>query len=500
MATPETPPPDPAPPTVDYRAPTLPAEADAAADARPGDLLGHFRLIEVLGEGGMGIVYRALDESLQRQVALKVVRGSSLAAADSRHVQRLLEEAVAQARLNHPNIVHIYFVGRDRGRPFFAMELVEGPTLAQRLARGPLAFAEVVAVAEQLAGALRHAAKYDIVHGDLKPANVLLATEDAEGGPSRDREGAVRASGTAKNRSLTVAARTVPKIADFGLARRLSEIGDSPAAIAGTPDYLAPEATQGTPLDHRSDLYALGVTLFEITFGRLPYSAAGGLSERLRVHREAPVEFPAPWPMAVPRGWRALLARLLAKNPDDRYADYTALLADLARLRPTAPTAAGRLPRGLAWLVDLMLATMVLQIFYLPLEVFRPFFAEWPVLHVPYALAGGLVLLLASFLQARWRTTPGKRLFHLRIVDGHGLTPGRGVLAARLVVQLLPVWDSVATHVCNAVGLGVLDGFLTGGTWVWILVDLAFALFRRGGRSLHDQLFRTRVVVDAGGI
>jgi uncharacterized RDD family membrane protein YckC len=461
------------------KSPLSHADGDAEAEA-PGEVLGHFRLVSQLGHGGMGTVYRALDESLQRYVALKVVREENLSAADNRHVQRLLEEAIAQARLNHPNIVHIYYVGRDQGRPFFAMELVSGPTLAERLTRGPLPFPEVVAIAEQLVSALQHATEYDIVHGDLKPGNVLLV-----GDPAALAAGSV--AGT-------------PKLADFGLARRLSEIADRPAALMGTPDYLAPEATLGAPLDTRSDLYALGVMLFEMTFGRLPFTAGGGVLERLRAHREAAVDFPVPWPESVPAGWRAVLEKLLAKNPDDRYRDYASLLVDVHRLRPATQTAAGRVPRGLAWVVDLTLANVLLQVFYagLEAEAVRPFFLDRPVLYLLYALGGGLVLLLIGWLLARWGTTPGKRMFQLRVVDRHGLPPARQLLAGRMAGQLLPQWTSVAERVCEALGAPLLGLLILCVAGLGLVVDIGFALFRRAGRSLHDQIFRTRVVVDAG--
>jgi uncharacterized RDD family membrane protein YckC len=289
-------------------------------------------------------------------------------------------------------------------------------------------------------------------------------------------------------------------LADFGLARRLSEIADQPAAVTGTPDYLAPEAARGAPLDVRSDMYALGVTLFEMTFGRLPYSAGGGVLERLRAHQEAAVAFPVPWPETVPADWRRVLEKLLAKSPDGRYPDYAALLEDVARLRPTTRRAAGRLPRGLAWLVDLGLANTALVVVHTPLaaETVRPFFLARPALHLLVALASGLVLLLACFLQARWKTTPGKRLFHLRIVDRHGLAPKKEVLAGRMAVQLLPLWMVVASRVCEALGLFSLVPLLVSVVLLAVVVDSGFALFRPAGRSLHDLIFGTRVVLDAG--
>ncbi len=446
----------------------LPGAAEAA---RAGEVLGHYRIVGTLGHGGMGTVYRALDESLQRYVALKVIRAAPAAAADTRHVQRLLQEAIAQARVNHPNVVHIYYVGREGKSPFFAMELVNGPTLAQRLEEGPLPFAEVIACAQQVVSALQHAADFDVLHGDVKPSNILLAD-----------------AGTVK-------------LSDFGLARRLSEIAEQPDRVAGTPNYLAPEAAAGAPLDVRSDMYSLGVTLFEVTFGRLPYAHSGsGVLERLRAHREAPVDFPHPWPDSVPGAWRAVLAKLLAKTPAERYPDYGTLMADLARSRPVALPAAGRALRGLAWLVDLGLANTVREVLSAPLTAASASnsFEPGPGLPLAVAFLGGLAPLLGSLLQSFWGTTPGKKLFQLRIVDRHGLALGKAALAARMAVQLLPIWAGTVLQVCGALGAPGLGQLLGALLLLAAVLDAGFAFFHRRCQSLHDLLFGTRVVLDTG--
>lgn len=444
-----------------------------AGEVAVGDLIGrrfgHFRIIRPLGHGGMGAVFQALDESLERYVALKVIHTAGRSDVDTRQVQRLMQEAIAQARVNHPHIVHIYYVGREDRTPFLAMELVGGPTVAARLAAGPLPFAEVVTLALQVADALRHAAEFDIVHGDIKPSNLLMA-----------------------------AAATV-KLSDFGLACRLSDSASGCARLAGTPNYLPPEAAASQPLDIRSDMYALGVTLFEMTFGRLPYTFSGStLSDYLRIHRTAPIEFPEPWPDSVPWGWRALLDRLLAKVPADRFPDYDALLAALRKLRPVALPKAGRVQRGLAWLVDLALAFAAQQLFYGVLSGGNlasggniPRGARWFL-----ALAGGVVPLAASYLQAWWKTTPGKRLFQLRIVDRYGLAPAPAVFGARMVIQLLPLWGLTAWHLLDALGLRSVGGLLSAALAFGLLADTATALFARAGRSLHDRLFGTHVVLD----
>jgi uncharacterized RDD family membrane protein YckC len=449
----------------------LPADQELP-DPRVGQQLDHFRIVRRLGQGGMGTVYKALDESLQRYVALKVIRAGESGEADSSQMQSLVQEARAQARVSHPNVLHIYYVGRDERSPFFAMELVEEPTLAERLDDGPLPFTEVIDTGLQLVDALEHAARFDIVHGDIKPSNVLQAD------------------------------RHTIKLSDFGLARRLSQQPDGAGGLIGTPNYLSPEAARGEPIDVRSDMYSLGVTLFEMTFGRLPYSVtSGSLAEKLKAHEEAPIEFPEPWPAAVPEAYRRVLGRLLAKRPSDRYTDYEELRQDLIRVRPVALPPAGRVPRALAWIFDLVLATGVGA---LPLA---PFIAagglalleRYPGIRLPYALAGTVVPLLAMLLQARWGTTPGKRLFQIRIVDGHGLRPSRTKLALRSVVQFFPLWAGPLSNVYAAFGLQVIAAVLLLGAFTALAIDAAMAALAPGGRSLHDIVFDTRVVLEARG-
>jgi uncharacterized RDD family membrane protein YckC len=454
---------------VDAKGVTRNHAESSAADSRIGEVLGHYRIVAALGSGGMGTVYRALDESLQRYVAIKVIRATLDSQVDAHHVQRLLQEAIAQARVNHPNIAHIYYVGREQESPFFAMELINGPTLAQRLSDAPLHFAEVIEYAQQIIGALSHAAKFDILHGDIKPGNILLSD-----------------------------ARTV-KLSDFGLARRLSEMDKSAGTVAGTPAYLAPEAFTGVPLDVRSDMYALGVMLFEMTFGRLPYANSGSsISERLRAHQEHPVDFPDPWPTSVPRAWRDVLEKLLCKNPADRYPTYEALLSDVTKLKPVTLHAAARLPRGMAWMVDLALTNAVIAIFVAPvaLVMFSWETAETGILPLAAALLAIPGLLLAALLQSVWGKTPGKKLFQLRIVDRHGVVPHRSVLFARMAMQLLPVWADINFDVWTALGMSFVAQSTTGLLALVSVADILCGLFHWQKKSLHDLLFRTRVVLD----
>lgn len=433
-----------------------------------GKRFGHYRVIERIGSGGMGAVYRALDESLQRYVALKVLRmGVGTSGADSGHVERLLQEAIAQARVNHPHVVHIYFVGHQDELPFLAMELVPGNTVAQMLETGPLPFPQVVAIASQITAALGHCASFDIVHGDIKPSNMLAAS------------------------SLTV------KLADFGLAQRMSLTQSSNNKIAGTPNYLAPELANGSAANTQSDMYSLGVTLFEMTFRRLPYTFSGqAIEDRIRAHQEDPIEFPDDWPDEIPSEWRELLARLMAKNPAERYQSYLDLQSDLERIRPKELLSAGTVPRFLAALVDLFATLLVATL------------VSIPVISLAYALSLGWRLAGACTASltvaglcwgiARWRTSPGKMLFQLRVVNQHGLSPSRKILCSRLPFQILPMCGLVAFDIMGALGFYFAGASLLVLSIVAFLIDGAFVLFSQQGRSLHDRFFHTQVTIDTG--
>jgi eukaryotic-like serine/threonine-protein kinase len=446
-----------------------PVMAPQRADSRLGTTLGHYQIKEQLGRGGMGVVYRALDESLQRYVALKVIDPHTSSATDTRQLQRLFQEAIAQARVNHPHVVHIYFVGREEEAPFLAMELVGGPTLVDRLQDGPLPYGDIIYISLQLADALQHCAQFDIVHGDIKPSNILL-TESGD-----------------------------VKLSDFGLARRLSETESENQPLAGTPDYMAPELVSGASIDLRSDLYSLGVTLFKMTFRKPPYSYSNNsVSECLDAHRQSPIQFPDPWPAEIPLAWRNVLARLLAKSPDDRYQDHDELIADLRRLQPTDLPKAGRVQRGLAWLVDLALVHSLFQV--LTASVTMAGIGEYFLgltLSGMTAMAGAAAPILASACQAHWRTTPGKRLFQIRIVDRHGLRPEQVTLATRMVFQMLPIWGAVSYLTIATLGLEGFASLIEGIIGLVVLGDTGLAVVRRDGRGLHDLFFDTRVVLDA---
>jgi predicted ATPase len=261
-----------------------------------GTLLNaRYQLEAELGRGGMGRVYRAHDTLLDRPVAVKVLSASELGTEGR---VRLLHEAQAAAGLNHPNIVTIHDVGEADAAgqagpmPFIVMELVAGPSLHDRR---PGSLEETVAVARQVCAALEHAHARGIIHRDLKPENVLLASDSQAG-----------ASPTAK-------------LVDFGLARSMASRLTAEGAIAGTVFYLAPELALGQEYDGRADLYALGIMLYELTTGRLPFLADDPLAV-ISQHLHSPVVPPRARDEGIPPALDALILRLLSKDPQDRLA------------------------------------------------------------------------------------------------------------------------------------------------------------------------------------
>jgi ABC-type oligopeptide transport system substrate-binding subunit len=240
-----------------------------------------YRLDAELGRGGMAIVYRARDTLLERDVAVKVMSAAEL---DTEGRGRLMHEAKAAARLNHPNVVSVYDAGETDGSPFIVMELVEGDSLHHRR---PENLDGILAIARQICAALKHAHSSGIIHRDLKPENVLLAPD-----------------GTAK-------------LTDFGLARSVASRLTSEGTIVGTVFYLAPEQALGQEIDSRVDLYALGVMLYELTTGRLPFTADDPVAV-ISQHLHAPVVPPRAKNDQVPPALDTLIVRLLSKDPAGR--------------------------------------------------------------------------------------------------------------------------------------------------------------------------------------
>ncbi len=418
----------------------------------------------------MGTVYRALDESLQRYVALKLIRrrtetGSN--ASETGRVTGLLHEARAQARVNHPHVVHVYFVSRDAKNPYLAMELVPGHTAAEQIDDGGFTFQEVVQIAWQIADALRATAQFDIVHGDMKPSNILIS-------------------------------ESVAKLSDFGLSQRVSVPGAKEGRLLGTPNYMSPETCRGEPATLFSDMYSFGVTLFEMTFGQLPYHFSDTtIRSRIEAHQFRAPEFPDPWPTKVPRGWKLFLQRLLEKDPSKRFSDWGAVVGELQAFQPAAPITAGRLPRAIAWALDLMI--LLIGMTFVGSVVGRFLESVLPSSELTSALTILSVILAPALIMwwiGRGGSSPGKSLMQLRVVDSHGLRCAPEVLAWRSVLQFLPIWMLPTATRTESFGF---PDYVWKPLWVvlglYYATDLLLALVRRDGISLHDQFCETRVVL-----
>jgi predicted ATPase len=278
----------------------LPPEAAEAAPLAPLPTHRRYRITREVGRGGMGVVYLATDLQLDRNVALKFLPASSSADPDAR--RRLFAEARAAAMLDHPNIATIYDVGEsDEGRLFIAMAFCPGESLRSRLERGPLPHDDAVAVAVRVAEGLRVAHSRGLVHRDIKPANLLLTAPD------------------------------LVKIVDFGIAERIDSEATRAGELAGTMAYMSPEQARGEPVDARTDLWSLGVVLYEMLVGYRPLAGDSPVSLLHAILHEAPARLPDRVPD--PAGaLQRILDRALAKNRDERYATAEALIDDLRRI------------------------------------------------------------------------------------------------------------------------------------------------------------------------
>ncbi len=272
-----------------------------------GSVLGDFHLLRILGSGGMANVYLAEQTSLKRKVALKVLRPDLL--ADDTNLERFAREATAAAGLNHNNIVQVFGVGDQDGLHYIAQEYVQGVNLREFISRkGPPEAAVAVHIIRQVALALKAAAEAGIVHRDIKPENILLT-----------RQGTV-------------------KVTDFGLAQLNPEADNNSLTLTqagttmGTPLYMSPEQVNGSRVDHRSDIYSLGVTCYHLLAGRPPFRGETAISVAVQHVNKTPSPL-ATQRTDLPRRLCDLVHRMMAKDPDDRVPDATTLLDELDTLQ-----------------------------------------------------------------------------------------------------------------------------------------------------------------------
>nr|MDQ6910819.1 protein kinase [Actinomycetota bacterium] len=265
-------------------------------------LVGRYRIIRPIARGAMAEVWEAQDETLGRAVAVKVLH--SHLAEDESFLERFRREAIAAARLAHPNVVATYDTGADGAVAFIVMELVLGRTLRQVLSEeGPMNPRRVVDIGAQVADALNYAHRAGVIHRDVKPANILLCDD-----------------GRAKVADFGIAKAAIEAIEDAtGTGASSTKDLTQSGAIVGTAKYLSPEQVNGEPVDGRSDVYALGVVLYEMVCGRAPYSGDSDVAVALQHLSASPLP-PRQVRAGIPRSLEAVILRAMAKRPDDRYA------------------------------------------------------------------------------------------------------------------------------------------------------------------------------------
>ena len=296
---PRTPPPD-DPNSTGFRPALAP---EPPSPPRKATRIGRYDLLEELGRGAMGVVYKGMDPTIGRIVALKTLSAVGAGADLEQYRARFLIEARSAGRLNHPGIVSVYDVTDDEsGRPSLVLEFVDGVPLDKLLAEQGLAFAQTLDVVCQVARALDYAHGHGIVHRDVKPANIMV-TPDGQA-----------------------------KLSDFGIAKIDSTSMTMAGQVLGTPAFMSPEQCTGAPLDQRSDIFSLGAVLYTACTGQRPFPGETFTSVAYNVVHEGPPP-PSTLNPALPAELDAIVARCLAKLPDDRYRSAAELAAALDRLR-----------------------------------------------------------------------------------------------------------------------------------------------------------------------
>ena len=400
----------------------------------------------------MGEVYLATDLALDRPVAVKVLpTGTTTKEARD----RMIREARAQARVMHTNVAHIYFIGEDAGRLYFAMEFVTGETLAERCAKGPIPPEAALALIHDAVLGLREAQRSGFTHRDVKPSNLMV---DGHG---------------------------VVKVLDFGLAAGAPEhaADGGPVAqttLAGTPLYMAPEQARGEPVDFRADIYALGATLYQLVSGHPPFQAQ--TAAELRSLHETAIRPSVPRG-AIPRvqgtALDGLISRMMAAKPEDRFASYDELLRaiELASTQYTRP--AGFWVRMIAGGIDQLAILIVLA-------------TAISILYgggdVPMGLIGIPVLaVLETLLVGRWGTTLGGALFELQIVDvDTGRRPSWRAAIKREAIKFGPF--IAAEALANALGplhipaIKLIFSILWAVIGVMWMVNVLYASLRVPGK------------------
>jgi uncharacterized RDD family membrane protein YckC len=408
----------------------------------PGQLFGAYRIVRLLGRGGMGEVFEAEDAETGRRVALKVLRH----APDSPTArQRFLREGKLAASVNHPNSVYIYGAEEIEGAPVITMEYVSGGTLQERVRQqGPLPVAEAVDAILQVIAGLEAAGEKGVLHRDVKPSNCFV---DADG--------------------------TV-KVGDFGLsistlARRDQTTLTMTGSILGTPEYASPEQLRGEDLDMRTDIYSVGVTLYYLLLGHTPFQGDNMVGLIATVLDKPPPRL-RPVRRDIPKGIEQIVLRCMAKQPQQRFKTYEQLRQSLRPFCSTAPTPATLALRTLAFIIDFATGYYVL----FPTMLFPRTFI------VSDAVGPALQVLYFAVCEGLWGASLGKWICRLRVVGPNRNPPGfpRALARSLLVLGVL--------YIPNQWGPPAL-------TYVLLLLLFITARRRNGFAGLHDLLTGARV-------
>jgi uncharacterized RDD family membrane protein YckC len=439
------------------------APDDESPDPIVGQRLAHFVVERRLGAGGMAKVYLATDLALDRSVALKVLTRDIAARADLR--ERFYREARAQARIQHPNVAHIYYIGEQDGLVFFAMEYIEGETVQQLLDRlGRVPPDRALDICRMAALGLREGQRYGFTHRDVKPSNLMI-----------DRHGVV-------------------KVLDFGLVKETAGRGAAQPELTeertllGTPLYVAPEQARGDAVDFRADIYALGVTLHHLVAGQPPFAGPNAMaiiSQHLADQRPR-LQLPGR-DRRLGAGLNQLCDRMMAKQPESRFPCYDDLIVALERLSTLHTRPAGFWVRMFAVLFDGLILTILLVPFGMVVGDLTGNMLALAVL--PYSI----------LLTARYGKTLGKRVLEIEVTPADQTGPvGLRRSAVRFLVQQGPSYMLFGG--AEVILLSGADGYLRLASIVMVVLAVAVpvlfglaTIMSPGKRALWDRLAGTQV-------